>query len=128
MDDYDSLILESSLRAAANRGGLQLPWEQGIMGEICGADCGWLSKLPCDVEVQPPPPAPVAQGQTVNLKRKRTELPVGVPLYVHSILAVDSVDEKSYSDLRELDWTKGLAMVGNSSRLKLAVCCGRAPV
>ena len=108
MDAYDSLIFEASVRNAANQGNLQLPWEQGVLGEICGANCGLLSKLPCDIGIPPPPPAPsTAQSSGPNLKRKRVEVPQGVPLYVHAVL---SIDEKSYSEQRELDWTRALAI------------------
>ena len=123
MDDIDGLILEASLRASVGQGSLQLPWEQGVLGEICGADCGWLSRLPCDISVPPPPPLPIQQTQrpSESLKRKRVEVPAGVPLYVHSVL---SVDEKSYSELRELDWTKALAIwmgLHRGSQLQSAV-------
>ena len=107
MDPYDALIFESSIRAAASQGALQLPWEHGIIGEICGSDCGWLSKLPCEVAVAPPPPAPVAQNTSAGTKRKRATEQAEVPLYVHAIL---SVDEKSYAELKELEWTKALAI------------------
>jgi hypothetical protein len=108
MDSYDSLIFKASVRSAASQGSLQLPWEQGILGEICGANCGFLSKLPCDVDIPPPPPAPVqTHGATASLKRKRAEVPAGVPLYVHAVLAID---EKRYAEQRELDWTKSLAI------------------
>ena len=107
MDACDALIFEASVRSAASQGSLQLPWEQGVIGEICGANCGWLSKLPCEVAIPPPPPAPTAQSSGISLKRKRIDVPAGVPLYVHAVLAVD---EKSYTELRELDWTKALAI------------------
>ena len=86
MDDYDSLIFEASIRSAAAQGSLQLPWEQGVIGEICGSDCGWLSRLPCEVTLQPPPPAPATQSTSSTSKRKRVEEHTDVPLYVRAIL------------------------------------------
>ena len=121
MDAYDALILEASLRANAGSGALQLPWEQGVLGEICGANCGWLSKLPCDVNIPQPPPVPAAQSSSAGVKRKRIPVPEGVPLYVHSIL---SVDEKSHAEQKELDWTRGLAIwlgLHRGSQLQLSL-------
>mgnify|MGYP001827075038 FL=1 len=73
------------------------------------------------MSIPPPPPLPAQQSSGAKLKRKHVEVQPGVPLYVHSVL---SIEERNYKELRELDWTKALAIwmgLHRGSQLQSAV-------